>query len=70
MKKADRKEAYTKVTNALIAGNNELAYNEMVSLMADDVDLFALTSYKSARERFEAKKLVAKIQEVIPTSEY
>ena len=50
MKKQDRKAAYVKVTNALIAGDNELAYKEMVSILA----VFA--NYQDARDRFEAKK--------------
>ncbi len=58
MKKQDRKAAYVKVTNALIAGDNELAYKEMVSILADDVDLFVFASYQDARDRFEAKKEV------------
>ena len=56
MKKADRKQAYVKVTNALISGDNELAYNEMLSIMADDVGLLVLANYKTAREKFELKK--------------
>ncbi|CAM0103100.1 hypothetical protein MYOV065v1_p0053 [Vibrio phage PS15B.2] len=56
MKKQDRKAAYVKVTNALISGDNELAYNEMVSILADDVDLFVFANYQDARDRFESKK--------------
>ena len=56
MKKQDRKAAYVKVTNALISGDNELAYKEMISILADDVDLLVFTNYQDARDRFEAKK--------------
>ncbi len=57
MKKSDRKAAYVKVTNALIAGDNETAYKEMTSILADDVDLFVFTSYEDARSGFEKRKI-------------
>lgn len=57
MKKQDRKSAYIKVTNALIAGDNELAYKEMTSILADDVDLFIFANYEDARNGFEKRKV-------------
>lgn len=56
MKKQDRKSAYIKVINALIAGDSALAYKEITSILADDVDLFIFASYEDAREGFEKRK--------------
>ena len=56
MKKTERKEAYVKVINALIAGENEKAYDEMRSLTCDDLGLFVLCSYENARKGYEERQ--------------
>ena len=46
MKKQVRKNKYARILNALGKGDNKKAWDEMVSIMADDGGIFILTPYE------------------------
>ena len=56
MKKQDRKGAYVKIINLMIAGNDKGAFDGMRNLCGEDTGLFILCSYEDARKEFEEKK--------------
>lgn len=56
MKKQDRKSAYVKIINLMIAGDNKGAFEGMKGLCAGDSGLFIFNSYEEVRKGFEANK--------------
>lgn len=57
MKKQDRKSQYCKIITALGKGDNKKAWEEVVSLAADDSGLFIFSSYEDVLKANSPKEV-------------